>query len=142
MEDMNEDSSKEISSNGHQEPATPGELSQQEKVAAQVLVQRIKSVTGLSFRVYRMNEIDWVAATSIKRARKWYLEFSGQEDPVIDEPLRDIPLKTEILCDGDTRKPLWLLIAEHLKEGVLDWDAEMPFPVEIFEPYVIASTEV
>ena len=59
----------------------------------------------MQFKVYRVSECDWYAASSAREARDGYIDFVGSEDCACDldeiEELTADQMKTMMFHDGD-----------------------------------------
>lgn len=104
--------------------------------AALALIKRVRDVTGVQLKVFRMNESDMVAAITRDRAMDWfYKTFSRPTSP----PVKELSLHTTVKTP-DGEQPLWFLVADHFRRVLKDYTPGAPLPEEMLAPFMLYTS--
>jgi hypothetical protein len=118
------------------ESERPAEYKRLQLRAARALLKRVREVTGVSLKVYRVNGRDWVAAASARLAVEWYEAQEGSL-PAEGKP-REISQWGPVGSGGEQR-PLWFHVADRLRARLSDYVAGTPLPDDLTGPFVVAT---
>lgn len=102
------------------------------------LVKAVRDRVNVQLKVFRMNDLDMVAALTRDQAMDWYHKNTDRET---SPPVKELGLHTTVIIpEGEF--PLWYLVADHFRRVLSTWQGGPRLPDELLAPFLIFTAHV
>lgn len=99
------------------------------------LIKRVRDVTNVQLKVFRVTDTDMVASITRDGAMDWWHRHM---DRPLSPPVKELGLHTEVETPEGAR-PLWFLVADHFRAVLADWTPGPRLPENLLAPFLIYS---